>query len=148
VKIAALVAADSVVIVVMALQGVGPAVVVALVTARVQPVTAKDSARLVVTVLPARVAVLVAMALRVRAVVRVVMVLLAHVAMDLPVKAVARVASVIAIVKMPARSANGWRCRVIFRWSSSPKTRRLKHSPLTSARAVTPSACLMRRVLC
>jgi hypothetical protein len=107
VKIAARVVAASAVIVVMALQGVGPAAVVALVTAHVQPVTARDSARLVVTVLQARVAVLVAMALRVRAVVRAVMVLLAHVAMALRVKAAARAALVIAIVKMPARSANG-----------------------------------------
>ncbi len=115
VKIAARAVVASVVIGAMALQGVGPAVVVASVTAHVQPVTARDSARLVATVLQARVAVLVAMALRVRAVVRAVMVLLAHVAMDLPVKAAAHAALVIAIVKMPARSANGWRCRVIFR---------------------------------
>jgi hypothetical protein len=114
-KIAVRVVADSAVIAVMALQGVGPAVVAALVTARVQPATARDSARLVVTVLPVRVAVHVVMALQVRAVLRVVMVLLAHVAMALRVKAAARAALVIVIVKMPARSANGWRCPVISR---------------------------------
>jgi hypothetical protein len=43
------------------------------------------------------------------------MVLLAHVAMALRVKAAARAALVIVIVKMPARSANGWRCPVISR---------------------------------
>lgn len=111
VKIAARVVVASAVTVVMDLQGVGPAVVVVLVIARVQPVTARDSARLVVTVLPARVAVHAVMVLPVS----VETALLAHVAMALLVKAVARVALVIAIVKMPARSANGWRCPVTFR---------------------------------
>jgi hypothetical protein len=114
-KIAARAVAASAVIAVMVRQHAAQAVVVASATVHVQPATVRDSARRVVTVLPARVAVRVAMALQVRAVVRVVMALLAHVEMALRDKAEARAASVIAIVKMPARSANGWRCRVIFR---------------------------------
>lgn len=111
VKIAARVVVASAVIVVMALQGVGPAVVVASVTARVQPVTARDSARLVVTDLPARVAVHAVMVLPVS----VETALQAHAVMALQVKVVAHAASVIAIAKMPARSANGWRCPATFR---------------------------------
>jgi len=94
---------DSVLTVVMVLLGVGPEAVAALVTAHVQQATVRGSVRLVVMDLPVRVAVHAVTALRVSAATA----LQAHAVMALRVKVVARAASVIAIAKMPARSANG-----------------------------------------
>lgn len=100
---------------VMAHQHVGPLVVAVLVTVRVQLATVRASVHLAVMDLQDKAAARVVMDLQGKEVAHVGMVLLDHVVTDLQGRVAAHVASVTAIVKIHARSVNGWRCPVIFR---------------------------------